>query len=140
MATRGSGWSNSGWSDGFAAFAGMMLILVGSFHVIAGIAAIAKSDYFVVGADYLYELDVTAWGWLHLILGIIVLFAGFGIFKEATWARIVGIGIAAVSAIGNFFFIPYEPVWALLIIALDVLVIASLAVRPPTPTTPGMGP
>ena len=85
----------------------------------------------MLGVNYLYELDVTAWGWLHLIYGVIVVVAGYGIFGGATWARIVGIAFATFSAVGNFFFIPYQPIWAILIIALDVLVIAALSVRPP---------
>ena len=126
MATR-----ESAWMDGFAVFAGLMLMLIGSFHAITGLAAIFENEYFVVGANYLYEVDVTAWGWLHLLFGIVVVAAGFGIFNGATWARIVGITIASLSAIGNFFWIPYQPVWALLIIALDVLVIASLSAYSP---------
>ncbi len=117
----------SGWTNGFIVFAGLMLMLIGSFHAFTGLAAIVENEYFVVGPNYLYEVDVTAWGWLHLIFGLIVVGAGFGIFSGATWARVVGITIAVVSAIGNFFWIPYQPVWAILIIALDVLVIAALS-------------
>ena len=127
MATR----EVSGWTAGFVVFAGVILMMVGIFHVLTGLAAILENEFFVVGPDYAYELDVTAWGWLHLIFGIIVAAAGWGIFSGATWARMVGIALAAISAIGNFFFIPYEPVWAILIIALDVLVIAALSAYSP---------
>ena len=126
MATR-----ESDWTDGFIVFAGLMLILIGFFQVLTGIAAIAENEFFVTAPNYLYEVDVSAWGWIHLIYGIIVIAAGFGIFRGATWARVVGIALASISAIGNFLFIPYQPVWALLIIALDVLVIAALSVRFP---------
>lgn len=132
MATR-----DSGWTQGFTIFAGMMLILVGAFHAFTGLAAIAEDEFFVVGADYVYEFDVTLWGWLHVIFGLVVVAAGLGIFREATWARMFGIIIAAISAIGNFFFIPYQPVWALLMIALDVLVIAALSARVPTSSRMG---
>jgi hypothetical protein len=121
----------SGWTYGFVVFAGLMLMLVGSFHAFTGLAAIFENEFFVVGPNYLYELDVTAWGWLHLIYGVIVVAAGFGIFNGATWARVVGITLAIFSAIGNFFFIPYQPVWAILIITLDVLVIAALSAPAP---------
>jgi hypothetical protein len=117
----------SGWTAGFVVFAGVILMMVGVFHALTGLAAILENEFFVVGPNYAYELDVTAWGWLHLIYGIIVAGAGWGVFSGATWARLVGIFLAAMSAVGNFFFIPYQPVWAILIIALDVLVIAALS-------------
>ena len=72
-----------------------------------------------------------AWGWIHLIVGVVVIAAGYGVFSGAAWARVVGITLASLSAIANFFFIPYQPVWAILIIALDVLVIAALAAYGP---------
>jgi hypothetical protein len=116
----------SGWTVGFAVFAGVMLMIIGVFQGIAGLAAIIDDQYFVVSQNYAFEFDTTAWGWIHLIYGVILVFAGYGVFSGATWARIVGITLAAISAVGNFFFIPYQPVWAVLIIALDVLVIAAL--------------
>ena len=116
----------SGWTVGFAYFAGAMMILIGIFHVIAGLAAIFEDEFFVVGREYVFDVDVTAWGWIHLIGGIIVIAAGIGVYSGATWARAVGIFIAGLSAIGNFFFIPYYPVWAVLIIALDIAVILAL--------------
>ena len=127
MATR----EVSGSTVGFVVFAGVMMMLIGTFHAFTGLAAIIQNEYFVVGRNYAYELDVTAWGWLHLIFGAIVAAAGYGVFSGATWARVVGITLAAISAIGNFFFVPYQPVWAILIIALDVLVIAALTAYSP---------
>jgi hypothetical protein len=121
----------SGWTVGFAVFAGVMLMLVGVFHALAGLAAIIDDQYFVVSRNYAFEVDTTAWGWIHLIFGVIVAFAGYRIFSGVTWARIVGITVASISAVGNFFFIPYQPVWAVLIIALDVLVIAALCAYSP---------
>ena len=123
MATR----EVSGWTSGFVVFAGVMLMMIGVFHALTGFAAILENEFFVVGPNYAYELDVTAWGWLHLIGGIILVAAGRGVFYGATWARVVGITLASLSAIANFFFIPYQPVWALLMIALAVLVIAALS-------------
>lgn len=121
----------SGWTIGLAVFAGVMLMLVGIFHALAGLAAIIDDKYFVVGVNYAYEFDTTGWGWIHLILGVVVIAAGYGVFSGAAWARVVGITLASLSAIANFFFIPYQPVWALLIIALDVLVIAALSAYAP---------
>jgi hypothetical protein len=107
-------------------FAGVILIVVGVFHAIAGLAAIFDDDFYVVTANYTFDLDTTAFGWVQLILGLIVLAAGFSLFSAATWARVVGVTFAALSAIANFFFIPYYPFWAILIIALDIWVIWAL--------------
>jgi hypothetical protein len=117
----------SGWTVGFAVFAGVMLMIVGVFHFLTGLAAVIDDQFFVVAENYAFEFDTTAWGWLHMIYGVILVFAGYGVFQGATWARLVGITLAAFSAIGNFFFIPYQPVWSILIIAIDVLIIAALA-------------
>jgi hypothetical protein len=116
----------SGWTVGFAFFAGAIMILIGIFHLFEGIAAIAEDEFFVVGREYVYDIDVTAWGWIHLIGGIIIVAAGIGVYSGAAWARIVGILLAGLSAIGNFFFIPYYPAWSILIIALDIAVILAL--------------
>lgn len=118
----------SGWTVGFAVFAGVMLMMVGVFHGLAGLAAIIDDQFFVVSKNYAFEFDTTAWGWIHLVYGVIVVAAGYGVFSGATWARVVGVTLATLSAVGNFFFIPYQPVWAILIIALDILVIASLSI------------
>ena len=104
--------------------------MVGVFHVLTGLVAIFEDEFFVARDNYVYEFDVT-WGWLHLIYGAIVAAAGCGIFRGAVWARAVGITLAMVSAIGNFFFIHYYPVWAILMIVLDLLVIAALAAYNP---------
>jgi hypothetical protein len=117
----------SGWAVGFTAFAGAMMLLIGIFHAFAGLAAILNDGFLVRRPNYTFDIDITGWGWIHLIIGIIVAAAGFGVFSGATWARAVGITVALLSAIANFFFIPIYPVWAVLIIALDVLVIWALS-------------
>ena len=118
----------SGWAFGFAAFAGAIMLMIGIFQAFAGLAAIFNDEFFVVGNNYTYDLDVTAWGWIHLILGVIVAFAGVSVYAGATWARAVGIVLAILSAVANFFFIPYYPVWSVLIIALCIAVIWALTV------------
>jgi hypothetical protein len=117
----------SGWAVGFTAFAGAIMLMVGIFQAFAGLAAILNDEFFVRRQNYTYDIDITGWGWIHLIIGIVVAAAGFGVFSGATWARAVGITLALLSAIANFFFIPIYPVWAILIIALDVVVIWALA-------------
>jgi hypothetical protein len=116
----------SGWVYGFAAFAGAVMLMVGIFQALAGLAAIFENEFFVVSSSYAYEIDVTAWGWIHLILGAIIAFAGISIYTGQAWARSVGVLLAILSAVANFFFIPYYPVWAVLIIALNIAVIWAL--------------
>jgi hypothetical protein len=116
----------SGWAIGGLTFAASMLFLIGAFQVIAGLAAIINDEFFVIGRNYTFDLDVSAWGWIHLILGGLLLFAGWGLYAMRTWAVITALVLAMLSAIDNFFFIPYYPWWSLLIIALDIWVIWSL--------------
>jgi len=107
------------------------MLMIGIFQAFAGLAAIFNDEFFVVGPNYTYDLDVTAWGWIHLILGVVVAFAGISVYSGATWARTVGIVLAILSAVANFFFIPYYPVWSVLIIALCIAVIWALTVYGP---------
>ena len=107
-------------------FAGVILIIAGCFQAIAGLAAIFEDEFFVVSPNYVFEVNTTTWGWIHLILGAVVAFAGYSLFAAKTWARVAGVTLATLSAIANFFFIPYYPFWAILIIALDVWVIWAL--------------
>ena len=118
----------SGWAVGLIVFAAAIMIMVGAFQIIAGLAAIFDDQFYVVSRNYVFDLDVTAWGWIHTLLGLLLVFAGWGIFSGATWARATGMVLAGLSAIANFFFIPYYPVWSIAIIALDVLVIWALSV------------
>jgi len=113
----------SGWAVGGMAFAATLMILEGAFSTIAGLAALIDDEYFVVVRGYAFDLDVTAWGWIHLILGLAVVVAGFGLFSNATWAGVVAIVLAVLTAVDYFFFIPYAPFWSLLVIALSVWVI-----------------
>jgi hypothetical protein len=124
---RGS--TSTGWAVGFVVFAGVMMVMLGVFHALEGLTAIFKDQFFVATPNYLYSVDVTTWGWIHLIGGIVVALAGFYVFSGALWARIIGIVLAGLSAIANFLFIPHYPIWSLLMIALCVLVIWALAVH-----------
>ncbi len=117
----------SGGAVGLVVFAAIMMIMIGVFHAIAGLAALVGDTFYVATPNYLLEFDVTTWGWIHLIAGILVALAGVALFSGQTWARAVGITLAFVSAVANFAFIPYYPVWSLLIIALNVFVIWALA-------------
>lgn len=116
----------SNWAIGFAAFAGVMMITIGLFQAIAGLAAVWNDTFYAVTANYIFEFSVSAWGWIHLIVGVLVLLAGLGVFSGAVWARTVGVFFAVLSGLANFMFLPYSPIWATLIIALDVAVIWAL--------------
>jgi hypothetical protein len=111
---------------GGLAFAATVMIMIGAFSTIAGLAALLDDNYIVVSRRYAFDLDVTAWGWIHLVLGIAVTVAGFALFANRTWAAVVAIVLAGLIAIDYFFFIPYQPVWSLLVIALSVWVIWSV--------------
>ena len=116
----------TGWVGGGYVFAGVIMIMVGVFQAIAGLAALFEDEFFVVTSDYIFKVNTTAWGWIHLILGLLVVFAGYALFAAKTWARVIGVTLATLSAIANFIFIPYYPFWAILIISLDVWVIWAL--------------
>jgi hypothetical protein len=117
----------SGWAAGFTLFAALMMIMAGVWQGLAGLIAIFENEFYVATRNYLFEFDATTWGWIHLLLGVIVGLAGLGLLAGQTWARVVGITLAVLSAIANFLFIPYYPFWSMLIIALDVFVIWALA-------------
>jgi hypothetical protein len=123
---RGAEQEVSGWALGAIAFAATMMTLSGVFQILGGLVAIFDDDFYVVTANYTFDLDVTAWGWIHLIVGVLVLATGLGLFARAAWAGVTAILLAMLSAVTNFFFIPYYPIWALLVIGLSVWVIWAL--------------
>jgi hypothetical protein len=107
-------------------FAAVIMIMVGCFQAIVGLAALFEDEFFVVTPNYVFDVDTTTWGWIHLLLGLLVAFAGYALFAAKTWARVVGVTLAVLSAIASFFFLPYYPFWSILILALDVWVIWAL--------------
>jgi hypothetical protein len=112
---------------GLIVFAGVLMIMAGAFQTFAGVVALFQDEFFVATRNYVLQFDATSWGWIHLLLGLMVLFGGFAVLSGQTWGRVVGITLAVLSALSNFAFIPYYPFWALAIIALDVFVIWALA-------------
>jgi hypothetical protein len=116
----------SGWAIGFTMFAAIMLMIAGSFQVIAGLTGIFENEVYAVTQDYFLEFDVSTWGWIHLGWGVIVLLAGLGLLAGSLWARILGVIAAALSAVANFAFIPVYPVWSIVMIAVCVAVIWAL--------------
>ena len=113
----------SGWAVGLILFAAMMMIIIGVFQAIQGLVGIFENEFYVATRGYLFQFDATTWGWIHLLIGLLMAFAGWGLLSGRTWARTVAVMVAVLSAIANFLFIPYYPFWSLLIITLDILVI-----------------
>jgi len=119
----------SGWV-GWVVFAGLMLIILGFFQVIEGLVAVFDRGYYLVGAEGLVvNVDYTAWGWLHVGIGVIALAAGLGLMAGNTFARVVGVIVAIVSAVVNLAFIAAYPVWSTILIAVDVIVIYAIVVH-----------
>ena len=119
----------TGWV-GWVAFAGFMLLLIGAFHVIEGLVAVFRDEVFVVGPEgLLVNVDYTAWGWAHIIGGAIAVLVGGCLLAGQTWARVVAVIVAIVSAITNMLFLPAYPLWSALVIAVDVLVIWAITVH-----------
>ena len=119
----------SGWAMGWTGFAGLMMVVGGGWWIISGFVAIVNSDFYVVGREYVFQFDTTPWGWVHLLLGVVMLLAGFALFSGAVWAGTVGVIIAIVWALVAFAWLPWFPVWALAFIAISFSVIWSLTVH-----------
>ncbi|MGH3796287.1 MAG: DUF7144 family membrane protein [Pseudonocardiaceae bacterium] len=119
----------TGWV-GWIFFAAVIMILAGVFGAIAGLVAIFNSTYYLVPSTGLVvHVSYTSWGWVHLVVGILVILAGFGVLTGQTWARVVGVVLAGISAILNIGFLAAYPLWSLIVIALDVMVIYALCVH-----------
>ncbi|ARP73148.1 hypothetical protein LK07_28960 [Streptomyces pluripotens] len=123
---------NSSWVAGGIVFAGVLMVVNGVLAILQGIAAIAKNQVYAHIGDYVYKINLTGWGWILLILGAIAVVAGFGILSGAAWARLVGIALASLSLVAQFMFLPYAPVWSVIMMAIDVFIIWALAVYEPT--------
>jgi hypothetical protein len=125
------------WARGGVVLAATLLILIGIFQIFMGIAAIIKQQFFVLGPNYAYVVNTHTWGWIHLGIGIVATLTGFFLFTGILWARIIGVAIAVLSAVANFFFVPYYPIWSLLIIAVDIFAIWAIANAGRDVMTPG---
>ena len=116
----------SGWV-GMAMFGGVMMMVAGTFHAMAGIVGIFNDSYWLVpSSDLVVTVDYTVWGWVHLAIGVLAIAAGAGILAGQAWARVTGVVLAVISALVNLAFMAAFPLWATLIIAIDVLVIYAL--------------
>ncbi|MET9660469.1 hypothetical protein [Streptomyces sp. NPDC006510] len=102
------------------------MIFGGAMAIFEGIAAIAKNDVFIATRDYVFRFNLTGWGWIHLVLGIVIVLAGCALFTGAMWARVLGIVLAGLGALANFLWLPHYPFWSLVLIAIDIFIIWAL--------------
>ncbi len=114
------------WATGGTTFAGVLMLVNGVLGVFVGIAGIAKDDVYERVGDYVYKFNLTTWGWIHLVLGLVITVTGWGILKGAAWAKATGVALAALGVVAQFLWLPYTPVWAFISIALGVFVIWAL--------------
>ena len=118
----------TGWV-GWAYFASFMMMLLGALQAIAGLAGIFKNSYYVVTQSQLLVFNFKTWGWINLILGIVIFMAGLELLRGAMWARVVAVILATLSFIANMSFINAYPVWSIIMMVVDVLIVYSLTVH-----------
>jgi hypothetical protein len=107
-----------------------MMVLLGAFQVIEGLVALLRRGFYVVAPQGLVvDVDYNTWGWVHLIIGVVVAATGLGVLAGRTWARVVGVVFAGLSAIVNLAFFPAYPFWAAIVIVVDIVVIYALCVH-----------
>jgi hypothetical protein len=115
-------------NGGFTVLAATLMMLAGFFGVLEGLVAILRQGFFVTSqSNYIYQFNLHGWGWLHLAIGVVLFAAGACVLLGQTWARVVGIVLAVFSGLANFIFLPYYPVWSIIVIAIDVFIIWALA-------------
>lgn len=121
--------AQTGWV-GWIVFAALMLVMLGIFHVMQGLVALFRDEVYVVGSDGLVvSVDYTSWGWTHVIGGAIAIVVGACLLAGQMWARVVAVVVAMLSAFANIMFLPAYPVWSMIMIAVDVLVIWAVTVH-----------
>jgi hypothetical protein len=114
---------------GVTTAAAVVLILAGVLNAMQGVVALATNEFYVVTQRWLFQFDVSAWGWVHVLIGLIIAATGVALLMGAFWACVLGVVIASLSVVVNFLWLPYYPVWAVIVIAFDVFVIWVLTVN-----------
>lgn len=120
--------NSTGWV-GWVYFAGILMIISAIFQGLFGFVALLKNELFVVGPEKLVIVDYTAWGWIHLVLGVILLTAGFSVLSGGAYGRVVGVILASVGFIANMLFLPAYPVWSIIVMVLNIIVLYALVVH-----------
>ncbi|MFD3581899.1 hypothetical protein [Streptomyces sp. NPDC058683] len=125
-ARQGHGGPDSGaMLSGASSFAGIVMMLSGPLSILMGAAGIAHDTLFAA-SRYAYRFDVTAWGWIHLVIGVVLVVAGMGVLTDQGWGRGAGVAAAVISLITQFMFVPYYPLWAIPVMTLDLLILFAL--------------
>jgi hypothetical protein len=118
----------SGWT-GWVYFAGVLLIISGIFQMIAGFTALLNDTFYTVTQETLLIFDITAWGWVHLILGLFLLITGTSVMSGHLWSRMVAVVLATIALMAQFAFMVAYPIWSIIVIIMCILVIYSLTVH-----------
>jgi hypothetical protein len=119
----------SSWAIGWTAFAGVMLLAQGSWWMVAGFVALVNGEFYVPTREYIFQFNPATWGWVHIIVGLVLFGAGMALFGGLTWARVVGVIVASLARLVAFAWLPWYPLWALLFIVISVSVIWALTVH-----------
>ena len=114
---------------GWVMFAGVILITVGFFQAFAGLVGLIEDEFYAITPEYVVQFDATTWGWIHIIIGLIVMVAGFGIFSGNVLARTIGVFAALGSMISVFVWLPWYPIWGIIVIAMNIAIIWALTVH-----------
>ncbi|QIJ65579.1 hypothetical protein [Streptomyces sp. JB150] len=117
--------------QGAGTLAGVLMLCGGVMAVLQGIAAVAEDDVYARIGGYVYEVRLTGWGWIHVVVGALVAVAGWGVLTGASRARPAGLALVTLSLVAQFLFLPYAPLWALVMVAIDVFVLGALTARTP---------
>ncbi|MGW0145946.1 DUF7144 family membrane protein [Streptomyces sp. NPDC003333] len=121
---------SSDWFTGGLVLAGVLMLVDGVLAILQGVSALAADDVYARVGDYVFKGSLTTWGWVLLALGVVAVCVGYGILKGAWWARITGIFLASLGMVAHFLFLPYAPVWSVIMVAVDFFVIMALALAP----------
>ncbi|WP_042421425.1 DUF7144 family membrane protein [Streptacidiphilus anmyonensis] len=124
--TPGAGDGEGRWAVGAVVFAAVLLLVNGVLGILQGASAVSKDKVFVSTPHYLYKFDLTGWGWIHVVLGIIAILVGLGLLADQGWARWTGVAIACLSLIAQFLWLPYYPFWSVVMMGIDVFIIWGL--------------
>lgn len=115
------------WAAGLSILAAVIMLVTGLLQFFQGISAVRKDNLLVLTQDYIFEFNLTTWGWIHIVVGILVAAVGLALFFGATWARVLGIVLLVISVIANFLWIPYYPWWSIILIVLGIIGIWAVA-------------
>ena len=122
----GAGGSGDPWAAGGLVLGGVLMVVYGLFAVLQGIAAIAGAEVYTSFGQYSFAFDLTAWGWIHVIVGVLVVVAGLGLFTGADWARVASAVVVGLALIANFLWLPYQPFWSIIMIVTGLFVLWSV--------------